>query len=130
LEEIETGHFAACRSGRSGAGPYIMPPSNRHYFFLLTLNTFQNNIISTLTTTKGGNMTSNRKKGGSSSKPSPSALQKEVPAPSVFSLRLPAPLRTAADKYADATGVSLNGLLCIALADYLASRGCKVSPRP
>lgn len=43
-----------------------------------------------------------------------------------FSLRLPPPLRTAADKYADATGVSLNGLVCIALADYLASRGYRV----
>jgi len=43
-----------------------------------------------------------------------------------FSLRLPGPLRIAADSYADATGVSLNGLVCIALADYLASRGHKV----
>lgn len=46
--------------------------------------------------------------------------------PSTFSLRLPPALRIAADRYADGTGVSLNGLVCIALADYLASRGHQV----
>lgn len=49
-----------------------------------------------------------------------------APPSGAFSLRLPAPLRDAANKYADATGVSLNGLVCIALADYLADRGQKV----
>lgn len=67
-------------------------------------------------------MANNRKKGCSPNSPSTSTL----PAPSspsgVFSLRIPPPLRAAADKYADATGVSLNGLVCIALADYLAAR--------
>lgn len=43
--------------------------------------------------------------------------------PSAFSLRLPPPLRDAAEAYSEMTGVSLNGLLCVALADYLASRG-------
>ena len=48
------------------------------------------------------------------------------PPPAAFSLRMPPPLRLAAEKYADSTGLSLNGLLCVALTDYLASRGHKV----
>lgn len=56
----------------------------------------------------------------------PPSNSPEEPPAKVLSLRLPAPLRTAADRYADSTGVSLNGLLCIALADYLASRGYQV----
>lgn len=67
-------------------------------------------------------MVSNKKKGGSPSADSPAALPVPSPSSGVFSLRLPPPLRAAADKYADATGVSLNGLVCIALADYLAAR--------
>lgn len=66
-------------------------------------------------------MTNNRKK---NSRPQQPPLS--PPTSGVFSLRLPAPLRSAADRYADATGVSLNGLMCIALADYLASRGHQV----
>lgn len=50
------------------------------------------------------------------------------PPSGAFSLRIPPALRIAADKYADATGVSLNGLVCIALADYLSSRGHKTRP--
>lgn len=44
----------------------------------------------------------------------------------VLSLRLPPPLRATADRYADSIGISLNGLACIALAEYLASRGYQV----
>nr|CRY95703.1 hypothetical protein [uncultured prokaryote] len=58
-------------------------------------------------------------------RPHPESAQPETPT-GVFSLRLPVLLRAAACKYADATGVSLNGLVCIALADYLASRGHQV----
>lgn len=64
----------------------------------------------------------NRKKGNQDQQP----LPKEPPPPGTLSLRLPAPLRIAADRYADATGVSLNGLVCIALADYLTYRGHQV----
>lgn len=66
-------------------------------------------------------MANNRKKNPTPQKPS----QNEPPS-GAFSLRLPVPLRVAADRYADATGVSLNGLVCIALADYLAARGHQV----
>lgn len=52
--------------------------------------------------------------------------QKEEPLAKVLSLRLPVPLRGSAERYADATGVSLNGLMCIALADYLSARGYQV----
>ncbi len=59
--------------------------------------------------------------------------KKTVPAPpastpqsSAFSLRLPDQLRQSAQKCAESTGVSLNGLVCIALADYLTSRGYRV----
>lgn len=48
--------------------------------------------------------------------------------PASFSVRLPENLRIAAKSYADSTGLSLNGLLCVALADYLASRGIRVKP--
>lgn len=66
-------------------------------------------------------MTNHRKK--ASSPPAKSASVQDVHPPSgTFSLRLPPALRAAANKYADATGVSLNGLVCIALADYLAAR--------
>lgn len=71
-------------------------------------------------------MNNNRKTKGQPSKPSPSTPPKDSPSSGVFSLRLPTPLRVAADKYASSTGVSLNGLVCIALADYLASRGHQV----
>ena len=40
--------------------------------------------------------------------------------------RLPDQLRQAAQRCADSTGVSLNGLVCTALADYLTSRGYRV----
>lgn len=53
----------------------------------------------------------------------PKTTTDETPIPAAFSLRLPPSLRAGADRYADATGVSLNGLVCIALADYLAARG-------
>lgn len=66
-------------------------------------------------------MENNRKK-----KTAPQKPPKNEPPPGAFSLRLPGPLRVAADRYADATGVSLNGLVCIALADYLAARGHQV----
>lgn len=52
----------------------------------------------------------------------------QKPPTGAFSLRIPPALRIAADKYANATGVSLNGLVYIALADYLASRGHKTRP--
>ena len=59
--------------------------------------------------------------------------KKTVPAPpvstsqsSAFSLRLPDQLRQSAQKCSESTGVSLNGLVCIALADYLTSRGYRV----
>ena len=54
------------------------------------------------------------------------SIEKEPVPPASLTVRLPPPLRTTADRYADATGVSLNGLVCIALADYLASRGHQV----
>lgn len=53
-------------------------------------------------------------------------VEKDTFPPASLTVRLPPPLRTEADRYSDATGVSLNGLICIALADYLASRGHKV----
>jgi len=53
-------------------------------------------------------------------------VEKEPAPPASLTIRLPSPLRIAADSYADSTGVSLNGLVCIALADYLASRGHRV----
>ena len=53
-------------------------------------------------------------------KPKP---QKKKSPPSALSLRLPESLRENAARYAEATGLSLNGLVCVALADYLASRG-------
>lgn len=69
-----------------------------------------------------------KKKSGTPKKePSPSP-PKEEPSAKVLSLRLPPPLREAAERYADATGLSLNGLLCVSLADYLASRGHQVKP--
>jgi predicted HicB family RNase H-like nuclease len=67
-------------------------------------------------------MVNQRKKEGSTPKSSPSTLPVSPSTPGAFSLRLPPPLRTAADKYAESTGISLNGLVCIALADYLAAR--------
>ena len=47
---------------------------------------------------------------------------------SAFSLRLPDHLRAVAQQCADSTGISLNGLVCTALVDYLASRGFSVHP--
>lgn len=67
-----------------------------------------------------------KKKKGTPSGAPPSTLQKEEPSAKVLSLRLPVPLRQTAERYADATGLSLNGLLCVSLADYLASRGYQV----
>lgn len=69
-----------------------------------------------------------KKKSGPPKKEPSSPLPKEEPSAKVLSLRLPPPLREAAEKYADATGLSLNGLLCVSLADYLASRGHQVKP--
>jgi predicted HicB family RNase H-like nuclease len=43
-----------------------------------------------------------------------------------FSLRLPEFLKDLAEDCARSTGASLNGLICTALAEYLASRGYKV----
>lgn len=51
--------------------------------------------------------------------------EKKAP-PKALSLRLPESLRESADRYAEATGLSLNGLICVALADYLATRGHRV----
>lgn len=45
------------------------------------------------------------------------------------SLRLPPKLSDLAQQCADASGLSMNGLICSALADYLASRGYKVHSR-
>lgn len=47
--------------------------------------------------------------------------EKKTP-PRTLALRLPDSLRRSADRYAQATGLSLNGLICVALADYLAAR--------
>lgn len=60
---------------------------------------------------------------GRNKKAGASAKQLVDTSPSVFSLRLPSNLRAVADAYADGTGVSLNGLICIALVDYLGTRG-------
>lgn len=68
-------------------------------------------------------MENSRKKGNQDRTPPSKRIDQT---PKVLSLRLPGPLRVAADKYADSTGVSLNGLVCIALADYLTARGHKV----
>ena len=40
----------------------------------------------------------------------------------VISLRLPGDLSTCARGHAEKCGVSLNGLICLALADYLMGR--------
>lgn len=72
------------------------------------------------------NSRSIRKKVTTTSSHSSTPPPNKAPSAVVFSLRLPASLRVAADKYASSTGVSLNGLVCIALADYLASRGHQV----
>lgn len=63
-----------------------------------------------------------RKKASSAPTSSHSTLPISPSTPGAFSLRIPPALRAAANKYADETGVSLNGLVCIALADYLAAR--------
>lgn len=71
-------------------------------------------------------MAFNKKKGGPPKKEPSCALPEEPTPAKVLSLRLPPPLREAAERYADSTGLSLNGLLCVALADYLATRGHQV----
>ena len=70
----------------------------------------------------GENMASPKKK----TAPAPPA---STPPLSAFSLRLPDQLRQTAQKCAESTGVSLNGLVCTALADYLTSRGYRVHPK-
>lgn len=67
-----------------------------------------------------------KRNAGPPKKESSSPLPDETPSARVLSLRLPPPLREVAERYADATGLSLNGLLCVALTDYLASRGHKI----
>lgn len=71
-------------------------------------------------------MATNKTKGRKPNTTPPSPSPKEEASVKVLSLRLPVPLREAAERYADATGLSLNGLLCVSLADYLASRGHQV----
>lgn len=71
-------------------------------------------------------MAISKKKGGPPKKEPSCILLEEPPSAKVLSLRLPPPLREAAERYADATGLSLNGLLCVALTDYLACRGHQV----
>ena len=46
----------------------------------------------------------------------------------LVSLRLPGKLQDTARSCAESCGIPLNGLICIALADYLSSRGYKVHP--
>ncbi len=46
-----------------------------------------------------------------------------------FSLRLPEGLKNIADSCTLATGTSLNGLICTALAEYLSNRGYQVYSR-
>ena len=58
--------------------------------------------------------------------PPPQKRPPHLRPPAAFSLRLPDQLRQAAQRCADSTGVSLNGLVCTALADYLTSRGYRV----
>ena len=59
--------------------------------------------------------------------PPPQKKTAPSPPPAAFSLRLPDQLRQeTAQRCADSTGVSLNGLVCTALADYLTSRGYRV----
>lgn len=53
---------------------------------------------------------------------------KEAPV-APLSLRLPEKLRAQAVLCSDTTGLSMNGLICIALADYLAERGYKIHPK-
>lgn len=71
-------------------------------------------------------MAINGKRGGLPKKKPSCADQEAIPSIRPLSLRLPVPLRKAAERYADDTGLSLNGLLCVALTDYLASRGHRI----
>lgn len=52
-----------------------------------------------------------------------------APEPKAISLRLPGKLSDLAQQCAEASGLSFNGLICTALADYLVSRGYKVHSR-
>ena len=56
----------------------------------------------------------------------PQKKDRPISAPGRLLSRLPDQLRQAAQRCADSTGVSLNGLVCTALADYLTSRGYRV----
>lgn len=64
-------------------------------------------------------------------KPAPKGAAPPLPAqdPKTVSLRLPGKLSDLAHQCAESSGLSLNGLICTALADYLASRGYKVHSR-
>jgi len=44
-------------------------------------------------------------------------------------LRMPEKLFDMAQKCSQASGLSVNGLICSALADYLSARGYRVHPR-
>jgi predicted HicB family RNase H-like nuclease len=46
-----------------------------------------------------------------------------------ISLRLPGKLSDLAQQCSESSGLSLNGLICAALADYLRERGYKVHSR-
>jgi hypothetical protein len=48
--------------------------------------------------------------------------------PKTVTLRIPDKLFGFAQQCSQASGLSLNGLICSALADYLSSRGYKVHP--
>lgn len=61
------------------------------------------------------------------SNPTPSP-QVQEPTVTVFSLRIPDGLKKSAQDCAQSTGVSINGLICTALADYLSSRGYEIHP--
>jgi predicted HicB family RNase H-like nuclease len=55
--------------------------------------------------------------------PAPACQTKSV------SLRLPEKMADLAQQCAQTSGLSLNGLICSALADYLAARGYRVHSR-
>jgi hypothetical protein len=59
------------------------------------------------------------------SSPVPASAQESK----TVSLRLPGKLSDLAQRCAESSGLSLNGLICSALADYLAARGYKVFSR-
>ena len=60
--------------------------------------------------------------------PDPKNDLPEEPVTKSISLRLPEKLHETARLCSESCGIPLNGLICVALTDYLSSRGYKVHP--